>query len=62
MGMGMGNSYDAFISYNHKADRQVAPALQHLVQRVGRPWFERATLRIFLDQTNMPMTEASGGR
>ncbi|MGH3916791.1 MAG: TIR domain-containing protein [Pseudonocardiaceae bacterium] len=51
-------SYDAFMSYSHTADALLAPELQRLIRRVGRPWFRRSTLRVFRDQTNLPMSES----
>lgn len=50
--------YDAFMSYSHTADELIAPVLQRLIRRVGRPWYRRSTLRVFRDQTNLPMSES----
>jgi WD40 repeat protein len=51
--------YDAFISYSHSADAQLAPELQRLIRRVGKPWYKRSTLRIFRDQTNLQLSESA---
>jgi len=53
--------YDAFMCYSHSADSLVAPELQRLIRRVGRPWYARSTLRIFRDQTNLEMSESLWG-
>lgn len=53
--------YDVFVSYSHAADLLLAPTLQRLVRRVGRPWYSRATLRVFRDTTNLPMSESLWG-
>jgi WD40 repeat protein len=50
-------TYDLFMSYSHGTDSQLAPVLQRLVRRVGRPWFRRATLRVFRDDTGLTMNE-----
>jgi WD40 repeat protein len=48
-----GGSYDAFISYSHAADGQLAPALQSTLQRYAKPWYRRRALRVFRDQTGL---------
>ncbi|GAA3157349.1 hypothetical protein GCM10010451_01520 [Streptomyces virens] len=45
--------YDAFISYSHAWDREVAKALQNGLQSFGRPWYRPRTLRLFRDETNL---------
>ena len=45
--------YDAFISYSHSADGQLAPALQTGLQRLARPWYRRRALRVFRDETGL---------
>ncbi|MGI9051982.1 MAG: hypothetical protein ACR2HQ_04935 [Ilumatobacteraceae bacterium] len=45
--------YDAFISYSHAADGQLAPRLQDGIQRFARPWWKRRALAIFRDQTGL---------
>lgn len=44
-------AYDAFISYSHAADREMAKSLQIVLQRLGRPWYRRYALRVFRDDT-----------
>jgi hypothetical protein len=45
--------YDAFISYSHGGNDRIAPALQRALQRFAIPWYRRARLDIFRDQTNL---------
>jgi hypothetical protein len=46
-------AYDAFISYSHAADGQLAPALQRGLQRLAKPWNRRRALNIFRDETGL---------
>ena len=46
-------AYDAFISYSHAADGQLAPALQSTLQRYAKPWYRRRALRVFRDDTGL---------
>jgi MTH538 TIR-like domain (DUF1863) len=46
-------SYDAFISYSHATDGQLAPALQRGLQRLAKPWNRRRALNIFRDETGL---------
>jgi WD40 repeat protein len=48
--------YDAFISYSHAADGQLAPALQTGLQSLGKPWYRRRALRVFRDKTSLSAT------
>ncbi len=45
--------YDAFISYSHAKDKPVASAIQSIMQRLGKPWYQRRALRIFRDDTSL---------
>jgi WD40 repeat protein len=45
--------YDAFVSYSHAADGQLAPALQAGMQSLGKPWYRRRALRVFRDNTSL---------
>jgi WD40 repeat protein len=45
--------YDAFISYSHAADGQLAPALQRALQRMAKPWYRRRALEVFRDETGL---------
>jgi tetratricopeptide (TPR) repeat protein len=50
--------FDAFLSYSHQSDHDLAATLQHEVQRVGKRWWQRRRLRVFRDQTSLPLTPA----
>src|SRR5262245_60575321 len=50
--------YDAFISYSHAADDELAPALQRGLQRLARPWHRKRALEIFRDQTGLAVSPA----
>lgn len=51
-------TYNAFISYSHSADGQVAPAIQSALHRFARPWYRMRALRIFRDETNLSVSPA----
>ena len=48
--------YDAFISYSHANDKAIATALQSVVQKLGKPWYQRRALRVFRDDTSLSAT------
>ena len=52
----MATRYDAFISYSHAADGQLAPALQGALHRFAKPWHRRRALHVFRDQTSLGLT------
>ena len=45
--------YDAFISYSHLSDAQLAPALKQGLHAFARPWYRLRALHVFLDNTNL---------
>ena len=45
--------YAAFMSYSHAADGKLAPSLQRAIQRLGKPWYRRPTIRVFRDETSL---------
>lgn len=45
--------HDAFISYSHAADSQLAPRLQDGLQRLAKPWWRRRSLHVFRDDTGL---------
>lgn len=49
-------AFDAFISYSHKTDGNLAPRLQEALGRIAKPWFQRRTSRIFRDETTLSAT------
>ncbi|MGD9705070.1 MAG: TIR domain-containing protein [Acidimicrobiia bacterium] len=50
----MGN--DAFISYSHGADGELAPALERGMERLARPWYRVRALSVFRDQSDLALT------
>lgn len=48
--------YQAFISYSHAADSQLAPAVQAALERFGKPWYSRSSIQVFRDQTDLALT------
>jgi WD40 repeat protein len=53
--------YNAFISYSHAGDGQLAPALQSALQRFAKPWYRLRALRIFRDTTSLAATPSLWG-
>ena len=50
--------YDAFISYSHKHDAMLGPALQANLERFAKPWYRMRALRIFRDTANLAANPA----
>ena len=48
-----GMGYDAFISYSHAADGQLAPALQSALHRFAKPWWKLRAVSVFRDETSL---------
>jgi hypothetical protein len=48
--------YDGFISYSHVKDKPIAAALRSVVQKLGKPWYRRRALQVFLDNTSLSAT------
>jgi hypothetical protein len=48
--------YDALISYSHARDKRIASALQSVVQKLGKAWYQRRALRVFRDDTRLSAT------
>jgi WD40 repeat protein len=51
-------AYNAFISYSHAADSELAAALQSALHRFAKPWYKLRGLHIFRDQTNLAVNPA----
>ena len=49
--------FDAFISYSHAADGQLAAALQHGLHRFAKPLFKMRAIRVFRDESTLAMTQ-----
>lgn len=46
-------AYDAFISYSHGSDGELAPVLRDGIQRFAKPWYRRRALHVFLDNSSL---------
>lgn len=44
---------DAFISYSHAADGELAPAIESALERLAKPWYRRRSLSVFRDATGL---------
>ena len=45
--------YNAFISYSHAADGNLAPALQAGLEKFAKPWYKIRNLNIFRDEASL---------
>ena len=52
------SGYDGFISYSHKHDVVLGPALQTSLERFAKPWYKMRALRIFLDAADLSANPA----
>ena len=48
--------YNAFISYSHAADGQLAPAIQSALEKFAKPWYKIRALNIFRDESSLAAT------
>ncbi len=48
--------YDAFISYSHDFDLDLAREVQQGLHRLARPWYGRRALHVFRDATGLGLT------
>lgn len=53
--------YDGFISYSHAVDGKLAPALQHALHTLAKPWYRMRALHIFRDETSLAANPALWG-
>ncbi len=51
--MDSGEKYDAFISYSHKLDEELAKRLQPGIERFAKPWYRMRRLRVFRDDASL---------
>jgi hypothetical protein len=49
----MVSNYAAFLSYSHSADRELSAVVQRGLQRLGKPWYRRPTIKIFRDEASL---------
>jgi hypothetical protein len=50
--------YDAFLSYSHAGDADLAASIQSSLQRFARPWYRTQALRVFRDKTGLAANPA----
>jgi WD40 repeat protein len=50
--------YDAFLSYNHRADDRLSGLLQSALQRLAKPRNQPWAIRVFRDETDLTATPA----
>jgi WD40 repeat protein len=50
--------YDAFLSYSHAGDADLAASVQSSLQRFARPWYKTYALRVFRDKTGLSANPA----
>ena len=52
--------YDAFISYSHGADLELAKHVRDGLQKLSKPWNRRRALGVFLDQSSLELSSELG--
>ncbi|HEX2782944.1 MAG TPA: TIR domain-containing protein, partial [Ilumatobacteraceae bacterium] len=52
----MSTTHDAFISYNHKADFEMARVLERGLQRLARPWNRVRAMSVFRDESDLSLS------
>ena len=53
--------HDAFISYSHRHDRTLGPALQTSLERFAKPWRKLRMSRIYIDEANLAASPEAVG-
>jgi len=55
----MNNKYkfDAFISYSHEGDSEIADNIRSAIQKIGKPWYKLFSSRVFIDKNNLAATD-----
>jgi len=56
--MATASDFDAFISYSHRQDLALGPALRAALERFAKPWYRPRALRIFRDAANLSASVA----
>src|SRR5258705_13110623 len=49
--------YDAFISYNQERDKPLVKRLRKQLQSLGKAWWQRRALRIYVDEASQGATD-----
>ena len=50
--------FDAFISYSHSADGELAPALRRGLHQLAKPWYRVRATKIFVDEASLSTSPA----
>ncbi len=58
----MPQAHDAFISYSHAVDSRLAPALEHGLERLARPWNRLRAMSVFRDESELGAADHLWGR
>lgn len=45
--------YDAFVSYSHKGDVNIAQILRRALSKIAKPWYRLRSFNVFMDETNL---------
>jgi hypothetical protein len=53
--------YDAFISYNHAADDDLAPAIERGLERLAKPWYRLRAISVFRDVSDTGLNPSLWG-
>jgi WD40 repeat protein len=53
--------YDAFMSYNHGADAELAAAVERGLQRLAKPWYKLRALSVFRDLSDTGLNPSLWG-
>jgi len=54
----MANAHDAFISYSHQADGELATAIENALERLAKPLLRLRAMDVFRDQTSLTASAA----
>jgi hypothetical protein len=50
--------FHAFLPYSHRADAELSVLLQRAIERLGTPWWQRAPVRVFRDDSTLVASAA----
>ena len=54
--------YNAFISYSHSQDAELAPGIEQALEKFAKPTFKRRALRIFRDSNDLSISPDLWGK